>query len=402
MPPLPEPPARNPRMFLLITGLVMLGAIPLDVILPSFPQLAHHFQVEVQDITYAISIFTGSFAFMQLFIGPLADRFGTRKVVIGSLLIAMVGGWLATISTHYATFLLARVIQAVGCACFALTQAIIQDEYRDGAIVKMRIYSTTASGVFISCAPLMGSYLQNTVGWQGSFWLFIAIAAVALCLTATSYRETIVRPRRSIRFYLATYYRMAQNRRFVGHWTITALAFSCHFSFIIASPLIFIRDMHMSLNAYSLIILIYGAAYVSGGFIATRLAKKKSTQALMRVGTAITACSGVLLISSAIGIVYSPFSVLVPMLFAVAGSTMIVPAATTEAMTVFGETTGIASSAGNLIRIFVGGLISMVISTLGSSIIFNITLLLLVSSAANLLILQLVHAGEGDRTLERT
>ncbi|SDJ47416.1 MFS transporter, DHA1 family, bicyclomycin/chloramphenicol resistance protein [Paraburkholderia steynii] len=395
--------AKKVLMLMLITGLVLLGAIPLDVILPSFPHLARHFHTNIQTVTYAISVFTISFALSQLLVGPLSDRIGIKKVIVGSLVIAIIGGWIATISTNYATFLFARIIQALGCSCFALTQAILQDEYKDGARVKMRIYATTSSGVFISCAPLMGSYLQETVGWQGSFWFFNAIAIVVLVLTVVSYREMTARSRRGAGFYLSTYSQMLRDRKFMGYWMITALAFSCHFAFIIASPLIFINGMHMSLRSYSLTLLTYGAAYVSGGLVATRLAKKTDTQVLLRVGTTIIGFAGILLIPGAIGLSQSPYSVLVPMLFAIVGTTMTVPAATTEAMSVFGKTAGTASSAGNLIRILVGGLISTIVSTVGKSIPLNITFLLFFSCVANFGILQIIRRRTANvATLELT
>ena len=54
----------------LLTGMSVLAVFPLDVVLPSFPALAAHFQRSPGDIAFSISLFAVSVALSQWVIGP--------------------------------------------------------------------------------------------------------------------------------------------------------------------------------------------------------------------------------------------------------------------------------------------------------------------------------------------
>ena len=49
---------------------------------------------------------------------------------------------------------------------------------------------------------------------------------------------------------------------FLGYWLIAAIAFTCHFSFIVISPLIFMEQLQLSPYEFSLTLLLYGVAYI--------------------------------------------------------------------------------------------------------------------------------------------
>src|ERR1700758_396676 len=72
----------------LVCGLMLLGAIPLDVMLPSFPALAERFGSSVQSMSLSVSVFSMAFAISQLFAGPISDRIGRRRLLVHALAIA--------------------------------------------------------------------------------------------------------------------------------------------------------------------------------------------------------------------------------------------------------------------------------------------------------------------------
>jgi MFS transporter, DHA1 family, multidrug resistance protein len=106
----------------LIPGLVFLvttvGIFPLDVYLPSMPQMANIFGVSVPQIASTISYFTLAFALMQLANGLLSDALG-RKVI---LLLGLFVGGIATMGLlfvkSYSALITLRVVQALGLSSF--------------------------------------------------------------------------------------------------------------------------------------------------------------------------------------------------------------------------------------------------------------------------------------------
>ncbi|MCU0116867.1 MFS transporter [Pseudomonas sp. B2M1-30] len=346
----------------LLLAMVLLGVFPLDVLLPSFPELAEHFRNTLAAIALSVSLFAVGIAVAQVLIGPLSDVIGRKGLLLSGMAVSMLGALGCVITSDYTLFLIFRIVQALGCGCFVLSQALVQDLFDGEERDRLRILMVTASGIFISVSPLAGTFLQATLGWRGSFWVFTALAGVVM-FKAWLFLESS-RPAASgtpLGFHEA-YRRVLGNFDFVGYWLISAFAFACHFSFIVISPLIFMDRLQLSAYDFSLILLVYGAAYVVGGIVATLLSRRVSTGRQIVVGLGLILLSGLVMLYLAANHALAPATVLIPMLICTAGTTITRPAATSRAMSLFPENAGTSASAGSTIIFICGGLISALIS----------------------------------------
>lgn len=346
----------------LLLALVLLGVFPLDVLLPSFPALAEHFRSTPADIALSISLFAVGIAFAQLLIGPLSDVIGRKGLLLAGMSVSMLGALGCVMTTDYSLFLMFRVVQALGCGCFVLSQALVQDLFEGQERDRLRILMVTAGGIFISISPLAGTFLQATLGWRGSFWVFIALSAAVLlkaCLFLENTRPTTRGTRTN---FLTAYRQVLGNFDFVGYWLISAFAFACHFSFIVISPLIFMDRLQLSAYEFSLILLIYGAAYVAGGILASVLSRRITSGQQIVVGLSLILFAGVTMLYLSSSFSLAAATVLIPMLICTAGTTIARPAATSRAMSLFPDNAGTSASAGSTIIFICGGLISALIS----------------------------------------
>ncbi|MHC8403203.1 MFS transporter [Pseudomonas sp. MDT1-17] len=355
---------RRAAIILLMT-MVMLGVFPLDVLLPSFPALADHFRTTPGNIAFSISLFAIGISLSQLLVGPLSDVIGRKSLLLAGMAVSIIGSAGCVLSTEYAWFLMFRVLQAVGCGCFVLSQALIQDLFDGKERDQLRILMVTASGIFISVSPLVGTLLQQALDWPGSFIVFIALAA-AVFLKACFFlenRHITTAPRQSI---LQSYRRVCRDTGFLGYWLIAAIAFTCHFSFIVISPLIFMEQLQLSAYEFSLTLLLYGAAYIIGGIVARVLAGRITADRQIVVGLGLIFISGLvmLLLSNLLGL--STLTVLIPMIICTAGTTIARPVATSKAMEVFPDMAGTSASAGNTLVFIFGGLTSALINLSGT------------------------------------
>lgn len=346
----------------LLLALVLLGVFPLDVLLPSFPALAEHFRSTPADIALSISLFAVGIAFAQLLIGPLSDVIGRKGLLLAGMSVSMLGALGCVMTTDYSLFLMFRVVQALGCGCFVLSQALVQDLFEGQERDRLRILMVTAGGIFISISPLAGTFLQATLGWRGSFWVFIALSAAVLlkaCLFLENTRPTTRGTRTN---FLTAYRQVLGDFDFVGYWLISAFAFACHFSFIVISPLIFMDRLQLSAYEFSLILLIYGAAYVAGGILASVLSRRITSGQQIVVGLSLILFAGVTMLYLSSSFALAAATVLIPMLICTAGTTIARPAATSRAMSLFPDNAGTSASAGSTIIFICGGLISALIS----------------------------------------
>ncbi|MGX9864050.1 multidrug effflux MFS transporter [Pseudomonas moraviensis] len=346
----------------LLLAMILLGVFPLDVLLPSFPALAAHFDRSPSEIALSISLFAVGIAFAQLLIGPLSDVIGRKGLLLAGMTVSLLGAIGCVLSNDYTLFLIFRVMQALGCGCFVLSQALVQDLFAGNERDRLRILMVTATGIFISVSPLAGTFLQATFGWRGSFWLFIALAAVVLLKTWRLLDNSRPSHDANRLGFIQSYQRVLGNFEFVSCWLISAFAFACHFSFIVISPLIFMEQLQMAPYDFALILLIYGASYVFGGLLASVLNRLINAQQQIFTGQSLILISGLVMLYLAANHELSAATVLVPMLICTAGTTISRPPATSRAMSLFTENAGASASAGSTIIFICGGLVSALIS----------------------------------------
>ena len=364
--------------------MTLLAVFPLDVVLPSFPALSSHFHTTPSEIAESVSIFAIGLAVSLLLIGPFSDRFGRKKLLLAGIALSAIGATGCLFAEDFAWFLGFRVVQAVGCGTFALSQALIQDLFAGRELERIRIWMTTAGGIFISSSPLMGTGLQLYGGWQASFYVFIVLSIVVWLWSARLLDDSRSQHRPSSVGFFSGYWLLFSDIRFVGYWLISALAFACHFSFIVMSPLIFMEHLNLSAYQFAWALLLYGAAYVLGGVVASILHRTMANDRQINTGLALIAVSGGVMLWLGWQFGLSAATVLIPMLICTAGTTICRPIANSKAMSLYPQLAGTSTSAGSLLIFMCGGLISLVVNLASDNLSVALALCFLILSAIGL------------------
>ena len=378
------PASKKSSTLLLLMTMTLLAVFPLDVVLPSFPALSSHFHTTPSEIAESVSIFAIGLAVSLLLIGPLSDRFGRKKLLLAGIALSAIGATGCLFAEDFAWFLGFRVVQAVGCGTLALSQALIQDLFAGRELERIRIWMTTAGGIFISSSPLMGTWLQLYGGWQASFYVFIVLAIVVWLWSARLLDDSRSQHRPSSAGFFSGYWLLFSDIRFVGYWLISALAFACHFSFIVMSPLIFMEHLNLSAYQFAWALLLYGAAYVLGGVVASILHRTMASDRQINTGLALIAVSGGVMLWLGWQFGLSAATVLIPMLICTAGTTICRPIANSKAMSLYPELAGTSTSAGSLLIFMCGGLISLVVNLASDNLSVALALCFLILSAIGL------------------
>ena len=100
----------------LLGALAGMTALAVDMSLPSLPTITSRFQASPESVQLTLSLFLVGYAGAQLFCGPLSDRFGRRRVLIGGLAIYTLAGYACAASSGIESLVTARLIQGCG-AC---------------------------------------------------------------------------------------------------------------------------------------------------------------------------------------------------------------------------------------------------------------------------------------------
>ena len=76
----------NPqRLIVLLAALVAFGPLSIDMYLPSLPLIAADLGAPEAQIQLTISVFLAGLCAGMLLYGPLSDRFGRRRLLLGGI-----------------------------------------------------------------------------------------------------------------------------------------------------------------------------------------------------------------------------------------------------------------------------------------------------------------------------
>ena len=366
--------------FILITCISLISFFPINILLPSFPALAARFDMPSADVALSISLFTLVFSISQLVAGPLSDKWGRKEVLLGCITLSILGAIGCALSTDYLSFLLFRSVQAMGCGFFVLGHALVEDLFEEQDRARVRLYYMTLSGSFVALSPLIGSWLQTTFDWQGSFYGFALMALGMLIHAFCILPSKSASPHRTQVSIIGTLKDVATNRDFLRYWWIAALVFACYFALISVTPLIFMDSLKLSEYQYALVLMVYGVAYLLGGLAASYLQKRISLSRQINIGLGLLLIAGVLLmLIVGLGAI-TTITLLIPMLISALAVTLVRPAAISAAMLLFSSSAGTAASAGNSIMFITAAVSSAALAQAGANLLMTIAISFIVFS----------------------
>lgn len=288
------------RVVALLAGLSAIGILSTNIILPAFPAIGQQLGVSSRELGLTLSSFFITFALAQLVVGPLADRFGRKRLVLGGLTLFVVGCLVAGLASSFGMLIAGRVIQALGvCAAAVLARAIARDLFDGETLARALSLTMIATATAPGFSPLLGSLLTTALGWRAIF-VMVGIAAVVIAFFyARGLGETLPPERRvmqSVPQVMGAYGRLLGDGRFILPAAAVSLLMSGLFASFGAAPAILMGGMGLS----SLQAGLYFAATVfvvfAAGMVAPRLARRFGSRRVASFGLAVAALAGGLLL----------------------------------------------------------------------------------------------------------
>ena len=166
----------QPRTALIVlTALNLLNYVDRNVLFAVQPLVQAEFHVSKEQIGFLTSAFLGFYMIAAPFVGPLADRY-SRKLIIVLGAIFWSGLTLLTAVTHNYTELLVRhTLVGVGEATFVtIAPTFVADLFHEN--VRGRILGVFYLAIPVGSAAgyLLGGYLAPTHGWRFPFYIAAA------------------------------------------------------------------------------------------------------------------------------------------------------------------------------------------------------------------------------------
>lgn len=288
---------QHPKYILvLLAALVAIAPLSIDMYLPSLPLIAHDLAASNQQIQLTISAFLAGLTGGMLIYGPLSDHLGRRSLLLIGMLIysaSTLGCLLAYTSDQLIGY---RFLQGLGgAATSVLARVIVRDIYPITSAAKILSIMHVTTMLTILTAPVIGGYLIVFWGWEIVFGVLLIFVLTCLIFSYIFISETKHFDERSTSIGKAFlgYIDVLQNTKALSYILCMGFSFAGMFSFIAASPFVYIDFFNLSPQEYSWIFFTNGLGIIAATLINSKLVSRLGSKRMLLVGASITFVSSI-------------------------------------------------------------------------------------------------------------
>jgi len=340
---------------IVLTG---VGALSMNVFLPALPEMAAYFETDYAVMQLSVSLYLAVNAVLQLFIGPISDRYGRRPVLLISLILFLIATLGTILAPNATLFLIFRMAQAVVVAGLVLGRAVVRDMVPQEQAASMIGYVTMGMAVVPMIGPAIGGLLNQALGWQSTFGLLLIAGLAVLWLTWFDLGETAKHTSASFRDQVRQYPELFSSRRFWGYCLSATFASGAFFAFIGGAPFVGTDIYGLSSVQVGLGVGAPALGYFTGNFISGRYSVRRGVNWMITVGALVSSLGMVIPFLLILAGELSAFTFFGSVTLMGLGNGMVMPNANAGMLSVRPHLAGSASGIGGAIMIFGGAMLS--------------------------------------------
>jgi DHA1 family bicyclomycin/chloramphenicol resistance-like MFS transporter len=174
-------PSYGWRLVLTLSALLGFASISTDLYLPAMPNMARSVRAEPGLMEWTISVYLMGFSVVQLFWGPISDRYGRRIPICVGLTLFVLGSAGCGLAQDGTTLIVCRVFQALGaCAGVVLARAVVRDLYDGDRAAEMLSMLMSVMAIAPMVGPILGGQILAFMGWRSIFGILVAIGVLMI------------------------------------------------------------------------------------------------------------------------------------------------------------------------------------------------------------------------------
>jgi len=155
----------------IIFGITLIAVMGISSITPAFPGIIKYFGISTQQVGWLIASFTLPGIFLTPVTGILADRFGRKLVLVPSLFIFGIAGFLCSFMRDFHSLLGLLFVEGIGAAGLSsINITLIGDLYKGEKRTTLMGYNASILSIGTAAYPALGGFIA-AFGWQYVFYL---------------------------------------------------------------------------------------------------------------------------------------------------------------------------------------------------------------------------------------
>ncbi len=342
---------KTPPNILTLTLIVGVGALSMNVFLPSLPGMAAYFHTDYRLMQLSVALYLGVNALMQIIIGPISDQIGRRPVILwcfGLFILATLG---CVFAPNVQVFLGFRMAQAVIVGGMAVSRAAVRDMVPADQAASMLGYITMGMSIVPMIGPAIGGVLDQAFGWKANFWLQAALGLVVLWLIWRDMGETAAHRTGGLRAQIRAYPELLLSRQFWGYCLSAAFAAGAFYSYLGGAPFVGSEIYNLEPARLGIYFGAPSLGYLFGNYLSGRYSMRLGINRMILIGAVLATlglASSLLLFLTGHGSVGVFFGFMIPLGL---GNGILLPNANAGMLSVRPQLAGSAAGLGGAILI---------------------------------------------------
>jgi len=292
---------RHTELIILLGALTAFAPVSIDMYLPALPTIGAAFAAEPGHVQLSLASFFLGLATGQAFYGPISDRFGRKRPLYAGLFLFVLASAGCAIAASIDMLIVLRFFQALGaCSGQVIARAVVRDLFEPRESARVFSLLLLVMGVSPILAPLVGGQIIGWFDWRVVFWVITALGFLGLMGVIFRIPETHRRENTQslqLKKVLAVYSELITDRTFIGYAVTGALAMAGLYTYIVATPYVFIQLFHVPANRFGVFFGANAVGLIAASQVNVRLIRRYETQVIIRKVLIIEVSVGVLLLA---------------------------------------------------------------------------------------------------------
>ncbi|MBP9722530.1 MAG: multidrug effflux MFS transporter [Gammaproteobacteria bacterium] len=366
------------QWLLLLVPLSTSISFAMDIFIPSLTDITMDFNTTASTVQWTLSIFMFGVALGQLIIGPLADRFGKKRLTIISCIIFTLASLWCSLATSINMLIVARAVQSIGaCGTYVLSYAIVRDCFEPKQSAKLYSQMTGISSIAPMIAPIIGGYLAYTTNtWRSSFFGLFVIGLLMLIISVLKLPETNFKHYNSnseINLFTILF---AKN--FLPYALLAATCIVALFGFCCLSPRLLIEHLDVPKQNFGYYFGLNALVLITANLISSKLVNYFSLGYLVIASLVLISMGSIIMLLLSLYYPLNILNFLIPMLIISAGVGLSVGPSAASAMRDYAHCSGSAAAVYGSLQFLIGGIVGTIVLnfSFGSATPFAVSVLI--------------------------
>jgi len=265
-----------------VAAVMAVNALGVDLMLPALPEIGRDLGVaDPNQRQWVVTAYMLGFGSGQLLYGPLADRFGRRRVLLVTLVGYAAASLFAGLAGTFGALAGARVLQGLMSASSrVLAVAIVRDSYSGRRMAATMSLATMVFFLIPILAPALGQLILNFGPWRLIFRVLAAWGLFVMVWTIWRLPETLPPERRrplSLSSLGPAYRLTLTNRYSLGYAVAGAMTFGAVVAYVASAQQVF-GDVFGERARFGLLFALCAVAMGAASFLNSRLVERLGTR----------------------------------------------------------------------------------------------------------------------------